>query len=134
MTTKLTFKGRLFQMGDPQIREQTYEEIIEKLRERIKDTVSSKFQRSTELAAYIGQSIDPEATRAILRSVNIEIRSRQPLKFGVRVFDTLGHWYGMEETPQELSDMVEGLVVSAIEDLNRSGEMRDIVVRTLRGG
>lgn len=134
MPTNLIFKGRLFRMGDPQIREQTFNEIIEKLKEVIKDAVERKFQRSTELAAYMGESIDPEATQAILRSVNIEVKSTQPLRFGVRVFDALGHWYGMEETPQELKDMVVGLVKEAVKDLDRSGEMKNIVVKTLRGG
>ena len=130
----IKFKGRIFTDGmTSQGRQFILEDISNKLSELIKIKIQQAFQRSTELAAYIGQSPDAESVRAILRSINIKIVSLNPMKFGIKVSDNLGHWYNMDEPPPELIELIENIANVAFEKLNRDLELKSTVLTVLRG-
>ena len=78
-----------------------------------KDLIIRAIERSVELAAFVGQNADPEIIRNIINSVHVEKTPVFPPSITIEFKNDLGAWYG--EPPQELLDMLKGIIDLALE-------------------
>jgi len=81
--------------------------------ESLKETIKQSFESSVDLASLAGQYADPEALKAILRSVKVEVTNDWPPNLDIKFKDDLNYWYG-GELPQDLIDKINNIYDEAI--------------------
>ena len=96
--------------------------------EELQQIINREFERSVELGAMVGSNTDPEALRAILRSVKVNVTDGWPPDFNIKFQDDLGHWYGGQELPQELVDIINKIYDSAIQKWSLSGHFENALI------
>jgi hypothetical protein len=110
-------------------------EILGKLAERTAESIERfielEFERSVQLAAFVGQNADPEAVKAIIRGIKANVVPGDPPSVEIEYKDDLSHWYNKGETPPELIEFLNELANTAIEKWFREQERQPILEQVL---
>jgi hypothetical protein len=127
----ITVRGKIFTSSTADSRRALFADISEKLAKAVQEYVIEGFDRSVQLAAMVGERADQEALRAIYRSIKVKVKNVEPLDLEVRFEDDYSHWYGGEELPQEVADVLQEIIESSLNTWFNTPEPGDIIVEAL---
>jgi len=130
MFVDIQIKGRAAKVDATTVKtfvQELYKEIAESARQAILET----FERSTEINTMIGEAPDPEAIRAIVRSIKVDVEYGAEPALVAKFDDSYGHWYGNEDMPQEVQDKLQNLMEQAMSTWVNTNKIHDIVVDAL---
>ena len=98
--------------------------VADELVKNIKDKITFEINRSTQLAAYVGQHADPEIIRVIMQSIKVESDGQWPPNITIEYKDDLKSLHG--DTPPELMDMLNQMIEKVLllvdQDIDKIGE------------
>ncbi|KKM27494.1 hypothetical protein LCGC14_1574170 [marine sediment metagenome] len=89
-------------------------EAYEESAKELEKVAKQGFESSVNLGAIVGQYPDPEALKAILRSIKVEVTSEWPPNFIMKFKDDLSHWYTDDTLSQELLSVIDEIYEAAI--------------------
>jgi hypothetical protein len=110
---ELILRGKFFNSSQEELKELILEKYKEASKE-IEEFAKREFKQSVELAAIIGQYADPEAFKAVLRSIKVELTPTWPPDFIIKFEDDLSHWYEGTDLPLDLTKAINNTYDSAI--------------------
>lgn len=116
---ELTISGGFVGLNEDQIRRKM-EVLADKLAESAQDAVHAAFGRSVDLSSFVGRQMDPEAVRAILRGLKVEVVPGWPPQLEAKFHDDIGHLYGFEDLPDSIAKMLQEIVDQALEEWSNS--------------
>lgn len=98
--------------------------VTEALTKAIKEKIEFEINRSTQLAAYVGQHADPEVVRIITQSIKVESDGQWPPSISIEYKDDLKSLHG--DAPPELMDMLNSIIEKSLSlidaDIDKIGE------------
>ena len=106
--------------------------IISSLANDLKAVVLREIDQSVKLAALVGQSPDQESLRVMLRSIQIEPVLGAETGIEVKYKDDLGHWYGMEQMPEDIANALKEVVESAMNQWFNLDMPQQVVTKAIR--
>ncbi len=126
----LTLRGRLLTAKSPTDIQELIRDLMLELSKSATVAVQDAFNRSVQLATYAGQSMDPEAVRAIIRGLKVEVSPTDPPRLIAKFQDDLSHLYGGEEDlPEELITMLESILDEGLHNWLKSRESQQAVAK-----
>jgi hypothetical protein len=93
--------------------DQAISKLLSKSAEQLKEFIGVEIDRSVVLATYANQAPDPEAVRAIYRSVHV-VPDRTGTGITIEYGDEYAHLYG-GTVDKEITDTITGLVDKAVQ-------------------
>lgn len=124
-------KGNLFTSVTANSRDMLFDIIAKNLVESLQKHLIREFDRSVQLAALVGQRADQEALRAIYRSIKVEIKERDPLRLEAKFKDDYSHWYGGEELPEDIAEMLQKIIDEGIAEWFNTPKPGEIIKEAL---
>lgn len=130
---KIKFKasGRLLTSTESE-RQKLLDDIVKAAAKSAEDFIKREFTRSMELSNMIGYAMDPEAIRALLRGLVVEVQPGYPIRMKAKFDDALGHLYGDEDLPKELAGILQSIIDGALEKWKRSPELQNKISEAIR--
>lgn len=127
MRVDVQIKGKAAKVDSNTVK-QFMQELYKELAESAQRAIIEEFERSTEINAMVGEASDPEAVRAIIRGIKVDVECGAEASLVAKFDDPYGHWYGNEDIPQEFQDKLQSLLEQAMTNWSNTSKIHDIVV------
>lgn len=128
---EVTASGNLFTMLNVGSRQKFVKDLSEEFAGALQKAIIADFERSVQLAAMVGDTADQEALRTIYRSLKVKIKTYYPLELEAKFDDDYSHWYGGEEMPKEMADVLQEIIDTSIREWFNSEEPGNIIKKAL---
>lgn len=126
----VSFNGKLFALSGSK-GDSIYMDMADKFAESMRKFLISKFEESIQLAIMLGNRIDQEAIRAIIRSIKVNVESYETFKFSTIFKDDYSHWYAGQELPNDVAKILQDIMNNGIKEWFKSDKPQSIIAEVL---
>ena len=127
----LNIAGRMLTSSKHEDKKAIYKELGDGFSKSLKEHIHIAFDRSIQLAAYVGNMTDQEVVRAMLRSLIVSTTDYDPIRLEAKFDDKYAHLYGGGKLPDELSKIIQDLIDNSIKEWLSLGEGSKILNEVL---
>jgi len=106
-------------------------EIYDEIAKDIKEYIIKEISRSVQLSAFVGQAQDPEAIKAIMRSIKVDVMPGTNVSITVGFEDDYASLYAGGTLPKDIQEKLDALMQEALDKWISEGNIENILTKAL---